>query len=361
EKKRYPMQGTNLEIGDVSFRARGLLLRFALYSAEGQKEFMVLSPDANEVNVQAAVFGVFGTYIADVEKLAKHKDMLLPEVLQRLSKPRLELLQGSDKRLNYRYWNGKKYIVSGQFSESRDGSKSGITLEAGTPDEVQAVIEQFIPQDYPGQRIVSKPVGRTPDIEKRVKLRVIVDNSEDIFWLRPAQGPPERDQVHYVHGNGRAVRVTWNYDKLDLGFGVFLKKFEQRTEPGTKTASHYSSLISFVEVPNREFTPEDLKSPEHLPVLRGDVLVRMNQPAVFSGNGRKYSIYQSSFDGPFHPGDYYFHHLYDGRILPWEERPRESIYVSKLSVNDDPGRGLKYLGSFLLIVGTIWLFTRKEK
>jgi hypothetical protein len=167
--------------------------------------------------------------------------------------------------------------------------------------------------------------------------------------------------VRYVHGDGRAVRITWNYDKLNLGFGIFLKKFERRIEPGTKTASHYSSLTDFVEVPKNESTSEGLKSPENLPILQKDVLIKMNQPAMFSGQGRRYSIYQSSFDGPFHPGDYYFHNLYDGKILPWEERPRESLYVSKLSVNDDPGRGLKYLGSFLLIFGTVWLFARKEK
>ncbi|GHT32624.1 hypothetical protein FACS1894214_4570 [Planctomycetales bacterium] len=374
KEPRYVLQGTGLEIGDVSFRPRGLLLRFALYSAEGKKEYMTLAPDAGEVNIQATVFGVFGTYIVDLDKTALHKDEIQPEVLQRLSKPRLEIMQGTDKRLNYRYWNGRKYAVAGQFSVSEyfnpdgniaDGTKisgkQSIALETGTPDEVQVITEQFVPQDYPGLRIVPRPVGQASGAEHRVKLCVTVDGSEDIFWLRPSQVPPERDQVRYVQGNGRAVRITWDYDKVNLGFGVFLKKFEKRTEPGTRTASHYSSLADFVEVPKDGLSPENRKEPENLPVLQKDVLIKMNQPAVFRGNGRKYSIYQSAFDGPFHPGDYYFHNLYDGKILPWEERPRESLYVSKLSVNDDPGRGLKYLGSFLLIFGTVWLFTRKEK
>jgi len=47
-------------------------------------------------------------------------------------------------------------------------------------------------------------------------------------------------------------------------------------------------------------------------------------------------------------------------VFPWEKMPRESLYISKLSVNDDPGRGLKYLGCFLFVFGSLWLLYRRS-
>jgi len=86
----------------------------------------------------------------------------------------------------------------------------------------------------------------------------------------------------------------------------------------------------------------------------------MNQPGYFSGKGRGYRIYQSSYIGPFYPDQPQFHELYDGQIFPWESRPRESIAMSTLTVNADPGRGWKYFGSLLIVIGVALFIWRKR-
>jgi hypothetical protein len=96
----------------------------------------------------------------------------------------------------------------------------------------------------------------------------------------------------------------------------------------------------------------------------------MNQPGMFADQftGRKYRVYQSGRQGPIgplssNPSDQWdFHYLYDKEILPGETEPRDSLYKTILSVNYDPGRGLKYLGSALLVFGTAWIiYGRKSR
>jgi len=64
----------------------------------------------------------------------------------------------------------------------------------------------------------------------------------------------------------------------------------------------------------------------------------MNEPLKFGG----YTFYQASYNQ--------------------DERTGEPT-ATVLSVNYDPGRWIKYLGSLILSVGIIWLFvqTRKRK
>jgi cytochrome c biogenesis protein ResB len=63
---------------------------------------------------------------------------------------------------------------------------------------------------------------------------------------------------------------------------------------------------------------------------RGAVVISMNEPLKKDG----YTFYQSSF----------------------EQNERGEATVSILSVNHDPGRWIKYLGSFLIVLGSSMLF-----
>lgn len=371
--RRLPLKGTGFEIGDVRFRPRGPLLQLTLFTPT-ERETLTFYPDMPDMNVQAPIFGVFGTYQIDPTILKElHSEQIAETTLDRLAKPRLEILQGPDRRLYYRYWNGTRFVAAGSVPNAKEvaekkqelGAKPSLTLAADSDDEVNLIVEQFIPQDLPGMRIVPLPVGRKQDTVQRAKIRLVVDGKEDVFWLRPVLPtvvslPPERDQVRYVHGQGRTVQITWDYDRVSLGFGIFLKQFEKRMEPGTAMPSHYSSLVDFIDMPSRDSAREVSRHYDGFTTLQKDVLIKMNQPAVFQGLDRRYRIYQSSCSGPYHPGDFRFQELYDGTIFPWEQRPRESIYMSTLSVNDDPGRGLKYLGSFLMILGIAWFCCRKR-
>jgi cytochrome c biogenesis protein ResB len=66
-----------------------------------------------------------------------------------------------------------------------------------------------------------------------------------------------------------------------------------------------------------------------------DVVISMNEPLKYNG----YTFYQSSFERDERTG-----------------KPAISI----LSVNYDPGRWIKYLGSMLMVLGSIILFYFKR-
>ena len=82
-------------------------------------------------------------------------------------------------------------------------------------------------------------------------------------------------------------------------------------------------------------------------MLRENVLIKLNAPVDFADplTGRTYRLFQSGFDGPWLPGDPEFDRLVAG------DHSRDQVYLSQLSVNYDPGRGLKYAGCLMIVVG----------
>ncbi|MDR0704938.1 MAG: hypothetical protein LBF88_08110 [Planctomycetaceae bacterium] len=368
--QRFRLDGMPFELDKIQFNPRGPIIAFTLVTGNSEIDRMTLFPDNPEMNVQAQRAGVFGFYWLNLEKFAQNPDYADHPILQRLILPRLDILQGTDKKLYYRFWDGQNMITQGIVPDRITGKKSQFTVAPHTSNEVEIVVERFVSQDLPGVRIIALPVGKGQEAVQRVQLRVTVDGKEDTFWLRAVEKsvaplPPERDQIRYVHGKSQSVQIQWNYDTIELGFGIFLKKFEMRTEPGTRMSSHYSSLVDFVEIKNSsENQPDFSRSPNNFRTYENgrDILISMNNPSIFKGNGRSYRIYQSSYAGPYHPDNPWFYELYDGNIFSWEKIPRESLYMSTLSINADPGRGLKYLGCFLIVLGTAWfLYRKKEK
>lgn len=132
-----------------------------------------------------------------------------------------------------------------------------------------------------------------------------------------------RDKQYWVQINDvlkiftdQAVYIlSYGHRRVDLGFSLNLRKFEVGRYQGTMRAATYESIVR---------TPDGK-----------DTLISMNEPLKYEG----LTFYQASFqDGP-------------------NGQPIASI----LSVNYDPGRWLKYLGSFLICLGTVWLFYNKRK
>ena len=111
-----------------------------------------------------------------------------------------------------------------------------------------------------------------------------------------------RDKM-YVVSFGRTRRV--------LPFDIELKKFYKHNYPGTDRAASYAS---------------------HVLVDGQERMISMNQPLKHRG----FTFYQSSF----------------------EQDKGGVVQASILSVNRDPGRWIKYLGSSLMVLGTLLLFTR---
>ena len=387
---RFPVEDSGLQIGNVRFRDWGPIISFVVFTPSGEREAMTLFPDNPELNVQARRLGIFGSYWADPQRImqqsAAHADH---PMLQRLAGQRLDFMQGIDKKLYYRLWSGQKIVADGMVPDGvvpdRKGPKKPQFKIAGqTPDAADIVIERFVPQDVPGHRIVPALAERGQHNEQRIRLRVVFDGKEDLFWLRAVLPtvvplPPEQDQVRYLYGNNRTLCVEFNFEAVDLGFGILLKNFEKRMEPGTRMPSHYSSLVDYVVPKDSAQNEVDLsdratwfsRRHQDYRALPGgeNILISMNRPGYFRGresNGEwaavlaGYRIYQSSYLGPFYPDQTQFHEFYDGTIFPWETLPRESIAMSTFSVNADPGRGCKYFGSFLIVLGVIGFVWRKH-
>jgi len=137
-----------------------------------------------------------------------------------------------------------------------------------------------------------------------------------------------------------AHRANTDQSHIELGFQLYLRKFQRKLDPGSGMASHYSSTVDFLDrgdPPNR---------------LHENVLITLNAPVDFADpeTGRTYRLFQSSFNGPWKPGDPEFDQL------AGSDRSRDQIYLSRLSVNYDPGRGLKYAGSLLLVAGITMVY-----
>ncbi len=108
-----------------------------------------------------------------------------------------------------------------------------------------------------------------------------------------------------------AYILTYGNKQLNMGFEMTLKNFEVGRYQGTMRASSYKSLV---EVPGL-----------------GEREISMNEPLKHNG----YTFYQASFQEDPNTG-----------------KPTASI----ISVNYDPGRILKYLGTALIVLGALLMF-----
>lgn len=104
--------------------------------------------------------------------------------------------------------------------------------------------------------------------------------------------------------------VSYGNRRFDIGFPIQLNEFHMDKYQGTARAMSYRSLVTVPDVGQRE--------------------ISMNEPLKHKG----LTIYQASFqDGPM-------------------GQPIASVF----SINKDPGRWLKYLGSLIMTLGIIFLF-----
>lgn len=169
----------------------------------------------------------------------------------------------------------------------------------------------------------------TPWMGTELKLLQYYPHAIEKWSYTPVDRPSDMTtQAIFVEYRGKDVWVSLNeYSKffvdnmmilfgfgnqmVDIGEDLTLKKFEVGRYQGIMKAMSYQSLV---EVPGR-----------------GDFLIAMNEPMKHNG----YTFYQASFQED-----------------PKTGQPIASI----LSVNKDPGRALKYFGSFVMSLGIVMLF-----
>jgi hypothetical protein len=120
-------------------------------------------------------------------------------------------------------------------------------------------------------------------------------------------------------GKTRHFTIGYFPRRIVLPFGIRLEKFSIDRYQGTMSPREFSSVV-------------DVDGGKDGPIKARTI--SMNEPLKYGG----YTFYQTSY-------------------VDAQPRPTISIF----SVNQDPGRWLKYLGSFLIVAGSIWLFAMKYK
>lgn len=127
------------------------------------------------------------------------------------------------------------------------------------------------------------------------------------------------NDVVKLFGDQSAYLMSYQNRRINLGFDLKLNKFEVQHYQGTMRAMEYASQVEAVA-----------------PSFSIEQTISMNEPLKFMG----YTIYQASFQQDEQTGE-----------------PVASVF----SINQDPGRPLKYFGSLVLSLGTIWLFYQRRK
>lgn len=119
------------------------------------------------------------------------------------------------------------------------------------------------------------------------------------------------DRVSLGEGE-QQILFSFGLKKVYLPFSIKLKLFEILKQPGTNSPATFSS---YVETDGKE------------------THITMNEPLKLND----FTFYQASYE---------------------DEQPRPITTV--LSVNQDPGRFSKYLGSFLIVIGAVFLFLKNR-
>ena len=195
-----------------------------------------------------------------------------------------------------------------------------VVINPGWKMPIRVQVKSFLPLAVNDTTYIErkvKPVGMgTAQPEPAIQVSLL-ENASSKIWLGLG------DRANFKNAKGEEVTIGYFPKRLLLPYGLRLKRFEMTTNPGTQDPATYSSFVQVVD----EFqkTQADMESlPDHH--------ITMNEPLDWKG----YTFYQASY-------------------IPEVPRPVTTI----LSVNYDPGRGLKYWGSILLIAGSIALYLSK--
>jgi hypothetical protein len=356
-KEARPLGDTGLSVAlaDVNIQQRRVVLWIHTAGHDDMRHLMLFA-DQPDRNIHDEEHGVYGTYwLAAPADAAgtpagkpKAKEAEAGPMVRRPGGPRIDILQGGDRKLYYRVWDPPRVEqlgplpTGGQPMEAFPGSKHAVAFD----------VERFVPHDWPGRTLKPNPFAPgtppRPGAPRRVLVRLTVDDRSEQFWVQalpsgPIDGTPLRVQRKVVRGDGRRVALTLRHQAIELGFDVYLREFDRRLDPGSEMPAEYSSSVDF----------SDRNAPDEK--LAEDVLITLNEPAsvVDPADGRCWRLYQSSFGGPWRRNDA----EYLRRLGP--KSRRGELFLSVLSVNYDPGRPLKYAGTLLVFVGMVIVYSMR--
>ena len=215
-------------------------------------------------------------------------------------------LQLNGTRLQTTAWTSDGKISQRVVGIEPSGDSIAI-LRPGWKGDVQIDILEVIPRAIlqNSYRMASVLYGPTAP-----SSAIHVRGMGTSIWL----GYGDRASLQTPEGN---LDIAYFPKRLILPFSIQLERFVVEHDPGTQTPAAYSSRVLYRRgVDEQTFT------------------IGMNEPLHLAG----YTLYQASYENG---------------------SPRPTVSI--LAVNRDPGRGLKYSGSALLVFGTVLLFAGRVK
>jgi hypothetical protein len=304
---------------------------------------MLLFATLPELNEQAVDAKVFGSYWFDYGNQSSE------ELMQMKGESRIDIMQGQDEKLYYRYYNRREVPIVAELpldGTPVDAFKMPIA-------QLEMKVDRFIAAKQPEKKSLPLPFNKKTlptDATRSAHVRATVDGNTEEFWLvglPPAMFAPMPSPLseHVIEGTGRSVAVQMPLDEVDVGRKVRLDEFERKLDPGTSQASHFGSQIAFL-MPDEPATRSGLTRS-----------ISMNAPVEFSNSksGKSYRLYQEAYRGPFLQGTPQYQMGLRSSTRVSSELP-EQLYISILTVNYDPGRGIKYVGCGLVVAGILTMF-----
>ncbi len=172
----------------------------------------------------------------------------------------------------------------------------------------------------------------------KLKISQFLPHSEKTRYFEQVEvapnesGPPSAVEVHVTHntqtkkawlGLGDDLKlenfqISYLPKTIPLPFAIELNKFELGFDPGTENPASFKSYVTIKDPSNN---------------LHDKKEIYMNNPL----NHKGFTFYQASYQM--------------GSMFPT---------ISIFSVNDDPGRFLKYLGTLCIVIGIILMFYFKR-
>lgn len=259
-----------------------------------------------------------------------------PAIELEISSPRMPIKQ-SYWLWNYGEWkNVKAGPAELAWVNEFDAFKNGPKLEFKI--ESDSIVYKSASSDADAGKMtlgkIKLGVGAILDPHWRGGVQIKILN-----WM-----PHARPETSYVESSVQmgpqapqpAIRVSNGVQQIWLGLGEsasfgnkYLLKFDNRI-----IELPFSVLLDRFEIERYEGTNDPKSYSSKVRVRQNDHLISMNEPMEQNG----FTFYQASFE---------------------DAQPRPTISI--LSVNRDPGRVLKYLGSLLVVLGSIWLFAIKYR
>ena len=241
------------------------------------------------------------------------------------------LLAPHKKSLQYQFIKSGKITTKGIL-------KKGDKIKTGWADPASMMNGHFHLLEYWPQALphrVFTPVEKATN-QSQPAIQVFFKGDKRWMGLNSQLFFFDEDKVYIV---------AYGHEQKKLDFSLKLKKFKVQHYPFSRKARSYESEV---EISPLLFNPHSLKtplkknhshknprpSPAQQENKETKALISMNKPLKWGS----WTIYQSGF----------------------EENKRGEPIASVFSVNKDPGRFIKYLGSLLIVLGVLVLFIKRN-